>query len=43
MVRRPGNLGRVGGRRKQFRAVATRIDKLAGRCQATVCVADIFI
>jgi hypothetical protein len=30
-------------RRKQFRAVATRFDKLAVRYQATVCVADIFI
>ena len=30
-------------RRKQFRAVATRFDKLAARYQATVCVADIFI
>jgi hypothetical protein len=30
-------------RRKQFRAVATRFDKLACRYAATVCVADIFI
>ena len=30
-------------RRKQFRAVATRFDKLADRYQATICVADIFI
>jgi hypothetical protein len=30
-------------RRKQFRAVATRFDKLAVRYQATVCVADNFI
>ena len=30
-------------RRKQFRAVATRFDKLAVRYQATVAVADIFI
>ena len=30
-------------RRKQFRAVATRYDKLAVRYQATVAVADIFI
>jgi transposase len=30
-------------RRKQFRAVATRFDKLAVRYQATVTVADIFI
>jgi transposase len=30
-------------RRKQFRAVATRYDKLACRYQATVCVADIWL
>jgi hypothetical protein len=30
-------------RRKQFRAVATRFDKLACRYQATVIIADIFI
>jgi hypothetical protein len=30
-------------RRKQFRAVATRYDRLACRYAATVCVADIFI
>jgi hypothetical protein len=30
-------------RRKQFRAVATRFDKLACRYQATVMIADIFI
>ena len=30
-------------RRKQFRAVATRFDKLAVGYQATICVADIFI
>ena len=30
-------------RRTQFRAVATRFDKLAVRYQATICVADIFI
>ena len=30
-------------RRKQFRAVATRYDKLACRYLATVTVADIFI
>jgi transposase len=30
-------------RRKQFRAVATRYDKLAVRYQATIAVADIFI
>jgi transposase len=34
---------RLMNRRKQFRAVATRFDKLALRYQATVCVADIFI
>jgi len=30
-------------RRKQFRAVATRYDKLACRYQATIMIADIFI
>src|SRR4029453_5247966 len=30
-------------RRKQFRGVATRFDKLADRYQATITVADIFI
>jgi transposase len=30
-------------RRKQFRAAATRYDKLATRYQATIAVADIFI
>jgi transposase len=34
---------RLMNRRKQFRAVATRFDKLADRYQATVAVADIFI
>jgi transposase len=34
---------RLMNRRKQFRAVATRYDKLAVRYQATICVADIFI
>jgi transposase len=34
---------RLMNRRKQFRAVATRFDKLACRYQATVAVADIFI
>jgi transposase len=34
---------RLMNRRKQFRAVATRYDKLAVRYQATVTVADIFI
>jgi transposase len=32
---------RLMNRRKQFRAVATRFDKLAVRYQATICVADI--
>jgi transposase len=34
---------RLMTRRKQFRAVATRFDKLAARYQATIAVADIFI
>jgi hypothetical protein len=34
---------RLMNRRKQFRAVATRFDKLADRYQATIMVADIFI
>jgi transposase len=34
---------RLMNRRKQFRAVATRFDKLAVSYQATVGVADIFI
>jgi transposase len=34
---------RLMNRRKQFRAVATRYDKLAERYAATVMVADIFI
>jgi transposase len=34
---------RLMNRRKQFRTVATRFDKLAVRYQATICVADIFI
>jgi transposase len=34
---------RLMNRRNQFRAVATRFDKLACRYQATVCVADISI
>jgi transposase len=34
---------RLMNRRKQFRAVATRFDKLAVRYRATICVADIFI
>jgi transposase len=40
---RPPAFERLMNRRKQFRAVATRFDKLAVRYQATVCVADIFI
>jgi len=34
---------RLMNRRKQFRAVATRFDKLADRYRATVRIADIFI
>jgi hypothetical protein len=34
---------RLMNRRKQFRAVATRFDKLAVRYQATIAVADSFI
>ena len=34
---------RLMNRRKQFRAVATRFDKLADRYQATITIADIFI
>jgi transposase len=34
---------RLMNRRKQFRAVATRFDKLGERYCATVCIADIFI
>jgi transposase len=34
---------RLMNRRKQFRAVATRFDKLAVRYQATIAIADIFI
>jgi transposase len=34
---------RLMNRRKQFRAVATRFDKLGVRFQATITVADIFI
>ena len=41
--RRRNQVARLMNRRKQFRAVATRFDKLAVRYQATVCVADIFI
>jgi transposase len=41
--RRRNQVERLMGRRKQFRAVATRFDKLAVGYQATVWVADIFI
>ena len=41
--RQRNQVERLMNRRKQFRAVATRYDKLACRYQATVCVADIFI
>jgi transposase len=34
---------RLMNRRKQFRAVATRFDKLAVRYQATIMIADVFI
>jgi transposase len=34
---------RLMNRHRQFRAVATRFDKLACRYQATVTIADIFI
>jgi len=38
-----GHASTSTGRRKQFRAVATRFDKLGVRYQATIAVADIFI
>ena len=41
--RQRNQVERLMNRRKQFRAVATRYDKLAVRYQATVTVADIFI
>jgi transposase len=41
--RQRNQVERLMNRRKQFRAVATRFDKLAGRYQATVTIADIFI
>jgi transposase len=41
--RQRNQVERLMNRRKQFRAVATRFDKLAVRYRATVCVADIFI
>jgi transposase len=41
--RQRNQVERLMNRRKQFRAVATRFDKLSVRYQATVTVADIFI
>ena len=41
--RRRNQVERLMNRRKQFRAVATRYDKLACRYRATVTVADILI
>jgi transposase len=41
--RQRNQVERLMNRRKQFRVVATRFDKLAVRYQATVCVADILI
>ncbi|WP_037937959.1 IS5 family transposase, partial [Streptosporangium roseum] len=41
--RRRNQIERLMNRRKQFRAVATRYDKLARRYRAGVCIADIFI
>jgi transposase len=41
--RQRNHVERLMNRRKQFRAVATRYDKLAVRYQATIAVADIFI
>jgi transposase len=41
--RQRNQVERLMNRRKQFRAVATRYDKLAVRYQATMAVADIFI
>jgi transposase len=41
--RQRNRVERLMNRRKQFRAVATRFDKLAVRYQATIAVADIFI
>jgi transposase len=41
--RRRNQVERLMNRRKQFRAVATRFDKLACRYQATIAIADIFI
>jgi transposase len=41
--RQRNQVERLMNRRKQFRAVATRYDKLACRYQATIMIADIFI
>jgi transposase len=41
--RQRNQVERLMNRRKQFRAVATRYDKLGERYAATVCVADILI
>ena len=41
--RQRNQVERLMNRRKQFRAVATRYDKLAVRYRATIAVADIFI
>jgi transposase len=41
--RQRNQVERLMNRRKPFRAVATRFDKLAVRYQATIAVADIFI
>jgi transposase len=41
--RQRNQVERLMNRRKQFRAVATRFDKLAVRYQATITIADIFI
>jgi transposase len=41
--RQRNRVERLMNRRKQFRAVATRYDKLADRYQATITIADIFI
>ena len=41
--RQRNQVERLMNPRKQFRAVATRFDKLADRYQATITIADIFI
>jgi transposase len=41
--RQRNQVERLMNRRKQYRAVATRYDKLAARYQATITIADIFI